>query len=441
VLLTCGILSGASIASGCGSDQGFLYRLPDELPKQKLSVNVKEIRSGGKVDVLWVIDNSGSMRPHQQNVIANSGLFMQRFLTAGVDWKMGLISTDTTEAPFLGFATAFDRRTPDPVTVFQSAVGRLGTGGSGTEKPFQSILNAFSQPLPFNRGDSPLAVILVTDAEEQSQLSAAAFVTELKARIGSARTLLAYAVLPARDLANPPGARCDFDERSFDYAGSPYEGFLSATKVGRAYWLCDAAFGTNLGEIGRDIVEQVLRPRIRLAKRPRLETLRVLYQGAELASGAPEAGGIWYYDYEANTIEFYNLSFAPGQTESVEVLFEEDDGVRLAKPAGVSGWVEFDVSYESPHPYPSGSLLKPPLVVEGASALKVFFSRIDTEAKYDHVLLRDGAGVEISRYTGLIETGFWSPEIQGDRCSVVMFSDHSVQKWGFAVARVAALFE
>src|SRR5690606_9309229 len=104
----------------------------------------------GNIDILWVIDNSGSMQSIQNNIIANAKIFMEQFiLEKHINWKMGIASTDKSEAPYLGFDNSFDRSLvdfndplsiDDTVSKFQDAVRELGVNGDAYELVFYNVL-------------------------------------------------------------------------------------------------------------------------------------------------------------------------------------------------------------------------------------------------------------------------------------------------------------
>ena len=52
-----------------------------------------------KVDVLWVIDNSGSMEQEQQALILSFESFIQYFIDSDLDWHIGVTSTDMSPDP------------------------------------------------------------------------------------------------------------------------------------------------------------------------------------------------------------------------------------------------------------------------------------------------------------------------------------------------------
>ncbi len=311
------------VALGCGKDDKFVYysEQQDNFISQKPMI--REVLGASGVSVLWVIDNSGSMSEEQQRVIDNTQLFMREFTQNRIDWKMGLISTDESEAPYIGFGTnKFDWRTADPVTTFQSAVGRLGTGGSGTEKAYEPIIKAIRSDPTFLTSGQPLAIIVVSDEEEQSSLTTPAFFAEL-AKLTGPKDLYLYAVYEGSDLGCVGS--------SMKYAGSKYEQFVLGAKVGRAYSICSTDFGTPLAEIGKEIAQSVSRSKIFLTHRPKVDTIQIKYKGTVLPPGEKSQGGYWYYDYGLNAVVFYTLEFSTDLSDSVNLTYEKAGGLAPKK--------------------------------------------------------------------------------------------------------------
>lgn len=291
----------------------------------KRSYPIKNIFNNAQVDILWVIDNSGSMSSIQQNVVNNSQIFMDNFVNDGnnLDWKMGLMSTDKSQQPFIGFSTPLDRKSPDPVSAFQSAVNRLGTDGSASEYVFYNINRGIVE-MPFLRKESHLAVIMVTDEEEQSfkQFGQAyddlIFLERIKAVVGAEHNLRFYGALNLKDLTNCTGWEL--------YANSPFETVITETK-GFVISACVPDFGKQLAGIGKDILTLVKSPKVMLSDRPIIETLKVIYNGVEMRGGL-EQDGYWYYDRYYNTINFYNLDFSPDvNNDDIRIEFQIDDGI------------------------------------------------------------------------------------------------------------------
>lgn len=310
--------------TACGQN-GFIYYEKNR-PANTVSFvqNVREISGSSAVDILWIIDNSGSMSEHQRSVINNTDVFIRNFTASStLDWRMGLISTDPTEQPYVGFSSRLDKTTPDPVGVFQRAVGALGTDGSAQEETLRPLINVLTRYPDFNRPDTPLAIMMVTDAEEQSRMSFPNdFFPRFQAAIGASNRYFAYGVLNASDFG------CDGESGSrWRYAGSPYESLITNAYIGKVFPLCQANFGQTLAEIGKEIVKEITHPTIHLNDRPKPQTIVVAYKGTPLPAGTTSEGGYWLYDFDRNAIVFGDLSFSQGgSTDSVTVTYDIDDG-------------------------------------------------------------------------------------------------------------------
>lgn len=120
-------------------------------------------------DVLFVIDNSCSMNDEQVTLASNAGLFMTALDATGVDYQVGVITTDTPSftSPIITPATS------DPVTEFELAV-MVGTAGDAYERGLEMAKVATTSPADasslagFIRLTSILAVVVVSDEDDFS---------------------------------------------------------------------------------------------------------------------------------------------------------------------------------------------------------------------------------------------------------------------------------
>lgn len=319
LILTCTFFS----LSSC--NEGFLYYNElREKGKIDKDVAIKTIVSSSQLDILWIIDNSGSMGSHQQRVIDNTTTFMQLFFDKRLNWKMGLLSTSDYQTPYIGFTPdkPLNSTMPDAVAKFQAAVRALGTSGSSTEKTFQPLVDKLTRFPDFVRVGSAFAVIMVTDAAEQSG-AARDWLTEFKKATSNASGVYGYGVFASADFG------CSGE--GFNYAGSPYETFLKGLDAYKTLTLCDPDFGKVLAEISNDLVSRAAYYWIPLPFRPKAKTIVVSYKGVPLVPGPKEVGGLWYYNYDKNAIIFYDLDFAGGETDQVHVYAEEDNGIEFTE--------------------------------------------------------------------------------------------------------------
>lgn len=315
-------------------DKNANYAYHDNPPEQKYSVKkypIKQIQNDTKVDILWVVDNSLSMEPIQQNIVNNAKIFMQEFLGHKyLNWKMGVISTSDDEDPYLGFKTVFDHSSTDKVATFQTAINALGVRGRADEHIFFNTLRMFKDFNHFFRRKSNVAIIMVSDEKEHSEsdhgvnYSARNTLDQIKGYVSANRKLRFYGALQATDLKNCP-TRSSWDYGP--YKGSPYQEIINSTG-GMIVSACVADFGEKLAKIGKDIVKLIESPKVLLSERPLVDSIQVYYRDRLLVGGDRESGGLWYYDYYYNSINFYDLSFSTDfDNDDIKIEFDIDDGV------------------------------------------------------------------------------------------------------------------
>lgn len=303
---------------GCGRAD-LLYYIGDKPVQNYEKVHpLKQLLGQSKVDILWVVDNSGSMGIHQDNLAKNADLFMSQFVAkGGLQWKMGVVSTAVLEPPYVGMtaATPLNFHMKDSVEVFRKTIRRLGTNGNADEKSFSPVLRHLKESPDFLRPEATLAVIFVTDAPEQSNIPASTYLNELKKFKGGAGSkIVNYGVLTPNHFGCPGGG-----EMAWNYKGSPFEEAIDGTK-GKLYKLC-GDFGKNLSDLAKDLVTRVDNPFITLEERPQTESIRVVYKGKDLPGGPVSDGGYWIYDFDRNRVVFHNLEFAPGDKEEVTIVY------------------------------------------------------------------------------------------------------------------------
>ncbi len=136
------------------------------------------------IDVLWVLDNSGSMDESLGRLNDQLDLFIGAFLSLGLDYHIGVVTTDMDSASqsgkLQGSPTYIDSSTADPVAKFEARAS-VGSGGSGDERGLDAATAALTDPLlsadnaGFMRTDSTLSVIVLSDENDYSSQSASKF--------------------------------------------------------------------------------------------------------------------------------------------------------------------------------------------------------------------------------------------------------------------------
>lgn len=174
-----GLLSLSAITSCQKSNDSFSLLSEQSTFKQSTALVPR------KIDILWVIDNSGSMNTSQQNLADNFHTFIQNFQTKNYDFQIGVTTSDaylayhyndnnrsklkdgvgTTHSGF----PIITKNTPNLESNFIINILQ-GTAGSGDERAFMSFQHTLQNPLNtgFKRNGSYLAVIIVSDEEDFS---------------------------------------------------------------------------------------------------------------------------------------------------------------------------------------------------------------------------------------------------------------------------------
>lgn len=143
-----------------------------------------------KLDILWVIDNSGSMSDEQSALGSNFSAFIDNFITKNVDFKMAVTTTDTSSDSRKGrmvsgsdvkLTAAKAQANPEQFKADFRSLVQVGVSGSGSEKGLAAS-EGFMQKyaLSFVRPEAYLAVVIISDEEDQSSKSVKAYTDYLK---------------------------------------------------------------------------------------------------------------------------------------------------------------------------------------------------------------------------------------------------------------------
>lgn len=117
----------------------------------------------GVVDILVVIDDSGSMSQEQKNL--SDKLDDLLMYLGQADWKIGVVTTTPKSDCQI---TLIDSQDPNASQKFRSAV-KPGTGGSGNEQGIrQAVTGLQCSNNPWLRADSTVAVLIVSDEDNCS---------------------------------------------------------------------------------------------------------------------------------------------------------------------------------------------------------------------------------------------------------------------------------
>ena len=298
-----------------------------------------------KLDVLFVVDNSGSMSSSQASLAANFPSFINFFKTKGYNFKIAVSTTDTyygdqfiangcslcnLEQTRFRSGTApalyvIDSNTPSLEAAFASNVN-VGTGGSGDERAFSSFKASLSSSLNvgFHRSDAYLSVVIVSDEEDFSHDDIN--MNESYAQ-PTMHTVTSYKSFLETFTAGQ--ATKDFSVSTISILDSACRTTLgSGRKIGQRYMdLADATGGSKnslcqnfdlvLNNISDAIASQIV-AQFALNRQPIQTSIRVLVDGVLISEDNVNG---WSYDSVTNSIRIQGVS-APQAGAIVTINFD-----------------------------------------------------------------------------------------------------------------------
>lgn len=112
--------------------------------------------TGQEVDVLFVVDNSGSMGDEQDNLARNVNNFIQSAQQWNTSYRLALISTDVEndEGRFRSDPRWVTPTTPNGLQKFADSVKKIGDNGGATEEGLEAAHLALSLPNTFLMKDN-----------------------------------------------------------------------------------------------------------------------------------------------------------------------------------------------------------------------------------------------------------------------------------------------
>jgi hypothetical protein len=272
------------------------------------------------VDVLWVIDNSCSMEEEQSSLTANFGKFMNYFTNSGLDYHVGVVSTDMDSGAHSGKlrrdgGKSFIDTTYSASEASQSFTrrARMGTSGSGWEMGLDAawaaiVTHGNGNNAGFYRDEAAFAMIVISDEEDSSNISTSEFISWAIALKPSSEMVSFSSIVWQQQCGNGPWG---------ETVGNRY--MLVTDDVGGIKWpICNGNWDTVLTELGMQAAG--LRREFYLSSVPVVDSIEVVVQDGD---GDPQAFDLnvdIVYDRARNSIRFQ--SFVPDPLDEVLISYE-----------------------------------------------------------------------------------------------------------------------
>jgi len=270
------------------------------------------------VDVLWVIDNSNSMLEEQTALAESFGSFIAYFTQSGLDYHVGVVSTDMVDASHQGrlredAGTTWidDSFSQDEALDSFSARVLMGTSGSYTEQGLDAVVAAIDthrddHNAGFYRPDAALSVVVISDEDDYSGVSVTGFV-DWMLDLKSDSELVAFSSIVA------PRGNCLTAEEDG-------ERYLQVTEaVGGVSWsICDEDYAGALELLG--LTSAGLKREFFLSRIPVVDTLEVRVEEPQGTVHEYVVDGDYTYDEQRNSVGFVDA--VPVPRAEVVVTYE-----------------------------------------------------------------------------------------------------------------------
>lgn len=248
------------------------------------------------VDIIWVIDNSGSMRWAQTELAVNITNFINMFMSYGPTFQMAFITTDN---PYFKGNMTLTEMTQDLALVASNLVMSIGTFGSANEMGIEMLEISHQQNLGWFRPGAHLIAIFLSDEPDNSPNPLMTYANYFDSYYPNGM-FLPYAIIG--DV--PYGC-------TNALAGSGYWHLVQAYNT--KWWsICATDWGSQMQDIATAIATAaafaISHPS------PKEETIEVWVNGQKREEG-------WSYDPNSNSIIFDGTAM-PSQGDWVEISYE-----------------------------------------------------------------------------------------------------------------------
>lgn len=288
-------------------------------PPRVDSIQIDDLKqSDGVVDILWVVDDSGSMTNERRTLVGNFDRFVQELLALQVDFQMGVTSIVAVDGGRLrGTTKIITKLTPNPRQVFETNT-TFPTSRSRWEQGLRMTQLALTTPnispgqpnAGFLRPSAALAIIVVTNEDDSSFGTTDYYARVFRGLKGKGNeNLLSFSVIGGT-IPNgcvPPG-----ETGLYGSTADPSVRYAEvATKTGGIIGsICDASFEQTLIRIAQAL--NTLKRVFPLTLPPIANSISVTVNGVAVAADLVNG---WQYRADTNSVVFLgNYVPPPGST-------------------------------------------------------------------------------------------------------------------------------
>ena len=241
-----------------------------------------------KADILFVVDNSGSMGSYQKNLSSNVEKFITIFANSAdiPDFKLGICTTDSSNVKTFSKSDLM-RDKNSFINSFKSAI-MVGTSGSATERGLEMGLSAVKSS--FSRSDALLFVNIISDEDDDSANTPSYYVEQMKLVKGNKKVTI-----------------------NAIYKSTTAKHYQAAKLTNGICAGIDSDYGSLLTNIGRNVMDLI--KTVPLSETPNDVSKIVVQRNKKVVTD-------WKYNSNLNSIDFTSLQ---KEDDIIDVIYFIDE--------------------------------------------------------------------------------------------------------------------
>jgi hypothetical protein len=279
------------------------------------------IKYNNKVDIVWVVDDSSSMRQHQAKLSLEVSDMVNQLNQLGMDYRMVVTTTSIGNGfgggRYVGSPQILTSGTPGLVSQLQSRLipGEMGADREQGILSLQNLLNPSyleGAGQGFHREESLLLINILSDEDDQTDGTAASVVQSLRNRLDQFKR-------PFRPnvggwLVNFIGVKDNTCRNGLGQSPIGYRYLdLVIASQGQSFSICQNSLKEAVSRLQARVLEIITD--YPLASVPNLDTVRVYQNGVPVPRSTTNG---WDYIPSLRVIRFYG-GFIPSSRMDVKV--------------------------------------------------------------------------------------------------------------------------
>ena len=262
------------------------------------------------LDVLFVVDNSGSMNIFQQELASQMNSFMNVFDNSGADYHLAVITTDEARFRQYDGYSWIDSTHSNSVLWMQNVIATIGIRGSGMEKGIEMAKYALEGDAApgkdYHRESATMVIIYVSDERDHSDGGYSLYTSFFDNFKLSQNLMRQFAVIGD----HPYG--CNFQylnrNRNIELGAGYYD--MTQRYNGDWYSICATDWGQQMQNLANTVTTRRV---FEIDEQDPIEnTITVSVNGQRVTS--------WVYDATINSVIF-DESDIPEPSQTIEIAY------------------------------------------------------------------------------------------------------------------------